>query len=290
MNLNKLSGFFEQKYELTSQAADPKMADVEANIRNSLDILWEIPNRLFNILRACADASASKPKNINETQAVEGHRFCKRIVSIIDYLKANKKDIPLSDIRKALTLLVKEIKENQKQADEKLQFPHVSELIFQMLSSSSKYDRKLRDQQYAKARKGLSRITSIALTILNAMNKLGGATEEFGRFEPQGAKLSNSEIMSFIRRHGDDYNIPDLETWSHIINTDPSLELPLTRLVHALSRGKIPSGNNEIRSIIQNILDRRQEATQTNAPLFEEEGEAWDKKMAFKYDGSFRRV
>ena len=290
MKIDKLSQSFEQKYELVSQAVDPKMADVEANIRNSLDILWEIPNRLFNILRACADANASKPTNANEAQAVEGHQFCKKIVSIIDYLKANKSAVSLSDIRKALTLLVKEIKENQKQVDEKLQFPHVSELIFQLLSSSSKHDRKLRDQQYAKARKGLSRITSIALTILNAMNKLGGSTEEFGRFEPQGAKLSDSEIMSFIRQHGDDYNIPDLETWSFVVDSDPSLELPLTRLVHALSRGKIPSGTDQIRSIIQNILDRRQEATQTNAPLFEEEGEAWDKKMAFKYDGNFRRI
>lgn len=288
----------EQKYWLQAQAVEskppsvlpnvtfplPQMADVSASIRNQIDVLWNIPNNTFNILRACADAGAAQPKNEQEDLAVEGYKFCRKVVSIVDYLKANRNELPLSEIRKGITAVVDEIIKNQKREGDELQFPHVSALIFHLLPSSRKHDRKLRDQQYAKARKGLSRMASVALTILNEMNRLGGKSEVGGQFEPQGAKLSQSEIMSFIRQHGDTYGIPDLATWSLVVNTDPALELPLTRLVHALSRGRVPNGADKIKPIIQNIISRRQELTQTNAPVFEEEGEAWDHKMASKYN------
>ena len=288
----------EKKYWLQSRAVEskpsfplpnvtfplPQMADVSASIRSQIDSLWNIPNKTHNILRACADAGASKPKDEHEVKAVEGHKFCQKLLNIVDYLKANRDTVSLSDIRKGLDAVVALIKENIQHTEAEKQFPGVSALIFHLMPSSKKYDRKIRDQEYAKARKGLSRMASIALTILNEMNRLGGKSEEVGRFEPQGAKLSNEEIMSFIRQHGDTYGIPDLATWSLAVDTDPALELPLTKLVHALSRGQVPSGAEKIKPIIQNIISRRQELTQTNAPIFEEEGEAWDHKMASKYN------
>jgi len=274
----------------------PEMANLEASIRNQLDTLWNLPNKSFNILRACADSGAAKAQNPNEEKAVAGYKFCHKLLNIIDYLKANRNTVSLSEIKKGLETILELIQENLQHTEEEKQFPNVSELIFQLMPHSKKYDRKIRDQEYAKARKGLSRIASVSLTILNQMNKLGGKSEVSGRFDPQGAKLSEAEIMSFIRQYGDNYNIPDLSAWSLILDTAPELELPLTKLVHSLSRGHIPESGSRLKLIIKNILNKHQERLQNNQTalqeekpgpnplvLFEEENEAWDQKMANKY-------
>jgi len=273
MNISKLGRLFELKYSFLTIAADPNMKDVEAGIRNSLDALWAIPNISFNILRVCADSGAAKPTNADEQKAIIGFQFCRKIVGIIDYLKANKSTVKLSEIRRALETIVGDIKE----VETKDQFSNLSELIYQLMPHGKKYDRKLREQQYAKARKGLSRITSIALTILNNMNNFGGAVEQEGRFAPEGAKLSEHEIMSFIRQHGDEYGVPDLATWSLVLDADPSLEQPITRMVHALSRGHNPRDSGAIKSIIHDIVAKHQEAKQTNLEQFAA-------NMAYKYN------
>lgn len=258
--LLRLGQLFGHKY------GEPNFKDVEASIRNQLDALWHIPNQTYNILRACSDANATNPSDERETLALSGFHFCRRIVGIIDYLKANRNDVPLSVVRRGLEEILGLIKESIGSGKENEQFPNVSELIFQMLPSSKKHDRKLRDQQYQKARKGLSRIASISMTILNQMNKLGGATElSEGRFDPRGAKLSQSEIMSFIRQNGDKFGIPDLTSWSLLLDIDPSLELPLTKLIHALSRGQIPKEGEHLKKVIrETLIQGRQNKPPTN--------------------------
>lgn len=283
MNIKSLGKLFEIKYGLKSEAADPNMKDVEALIRNQLDSLYDIPNKTHNILRACADSNASKPANESEKKAVNGFKFCRDVVSIIDYLKANKDKLTLSEIREKLEKILELIKSNI-DATSELQFPDVSELIFLLLPHSKKQDRKFRSQEFAKARKGISRIASKTLTILNDMNKLGGSKEEFGRFEPKAAELSDERRDLFILRFGDAFGIPNIETWDFVLNTDPSLKAPLTRIINALFLGEQPREYSKYKSIIENIVNERKEGSQNNSNYFEEESDAWDNKVALKYN------
>lgn len=265
MTTFRLALKYEQKYQLTSHAS-PDLARLENSVRHQLDALWQIPNKSFNILRACADSEASKPQNDNEKLAVEGYHLCRRVVSLADYLKANRDSLSLSDIRESLNKMLAFIAEAQKDG----LFPSVSELIFQLMPSGRKYDRKVREQEYAKARKGLSRMNSLALTILNEMNRAGGANQQEGRFDPKGAELSEEEIVLFIRQAGDKYGISDRQTWTDVVNSDPSLLPELTRLVHAVLRGHSPANGQDIKARIEDILKGRQGAKQTNQVVFDD--------------------
>lgn len=279
----------------------PHMADVEAKIRNSLDILWNIPNKLFNVIKECAEAAPAHPEGEHEEEAVRGARFCKQVMSIVDTLKAKRDTLSLSEIRRGLETLQSLIHKNRVHKEDEKSFPHVIALIFEMVPHGKKYERRLRDQYYQKARKGFSRMNSIIKDILDYMNKVGGSSEETApRFENEPTPLSIPEIEKFIRMHGDTYGIPDMATWSLALDTDPSLEAPLRKLVHALDRGHILAGADKIKPIIQNIIRRRQQPFKTNVPVLEqappatpgpllpsfeeEEGEAWDHKMASKYN------
>lgn len=283
MYLVRLADYLERKYQLNSLA----MSSIETNIRNGLDSLWNIPNKAFNILRACADADASNPKNQQEELAVKGFQFCQQVVGIVDYLKANRTTLPLKTIKKGLEEILALIKSNM---SGELQFPHVSELIFQIMPYGSKHDRKIRDQEYAKARKGLSRLTSISISLLSDVNKLGGAVNnEAERFEPIGAKLSNQEIMAFIRQYGTAYGIPDLATWSLVLNADPELEKELTKTVHALLRGHSPINTSSVKSAVLGIINQYHELNQptNNQVLQQEDPEPMplllNEKFAMKY-------
>jgi hypothetical protein len=239
--------------EVDPSYLENKMTDMEHAVRNQLDVLWNLPNKLFNILRICADSNASSAKTEHEQKALKGYHFCYNLVRIIDYLKAHRDTVSLTEIKDGLESVLELINAEQPH------FENVSALIFEMLPSGKKYDRKIRDQEYAKARKGLSRITSVAMTILDSLEKLGEGSEMGNRFKPEGAKLSQSEIMGFIRQHGDSYGIPDLETWSKLLNADPELEKELTKVIHALLRGRVPRDGERVKSIIEHIKKRPEE-------------------------------
>src|SRR5271166_4933305 len=59
----------------------PKMEDIEAKVRNSLDQLWRVPSDQYNILRACADADVKNPANDIERNAQKGFWFCRDVLS-----------------------------------------------------------------------------------------------------------------------------------------------------------------------------------------------------------------
>lgn len=64
MNLFKLAKLFTLKYKVASS-----ITEVENDVRQGIDMLWRFANKDFNILRVCADADASKPKNANEKKS-----------------------------------------------------------------------------------------------------------------------------------------------------------------------------------------------------------------------------
>lgn len=289
MNLLKVANYITIKY---GAGADAER--LEASIRSSISMLWVLANEKFSILAACADASPKKPTSPNETKAVEGAKFCKQLLTLINYLQAHRKDISLVDLQKALSEIVELIdahkdvkisdkgKISEKGKAENIQFPHVSELIFNIMPHSTVRDRAIRDQQYPKARTGLSRILSVSLTMLQdlsqlelaAPQKFEGATEDVsavpGRFSPQRGALSVYDIISFIREHGDEYGLSSLEDWTTVFRDDPKLKEEMTTVINAVNRGHLPLGSADMKMEIARIIKEYEQRKSNNATLFEE--------------------
>ncbi len=293
MRLERLGKLFSWKYKLAASAAE-----LETSLRKKIPVLWTYPNKTFGILRACADSGASKAQTPEERKAVAGYRFCKELLSIIDYLRANWLNVSLTEIRAALTRLIHLIESNKdmkfdaegkasKEAESTgRQFPHVSALIFAMTPISKKHDIKLRDEQFGKARAGLARILSFALSMMDDIHELERvAPEKFTqqqfpkvdieeplpeRFTPQRAPLAESDILSFIRQNGDAFGISSTEDWATVFRDDPQLKEEMTTVINALNRGHYPRGAADIKMQIAEILKRHEERKSSNAPLFED--------------------
>lgn len=273
--------------------ADISPKILKDNIKKDINILWSYIEK-FNILRACAEAAPKNPSNSNEVKAVEGFKFCQQLLSMIDYLQANKETIALSELKKVLFLITNLIKDNTyvkfdtkgRIAEEgefsDRQFPHVSELIFEIIPATTKHARTQRDQQFAKARAGLSRILSFSLSMLEKLSKLemmipdefdeSKITEKLpNRFSPQRALLSIYDIIDFIRQHGDEYGISSLEDWSTIFRDDPQLKEEMTTIVNSINRGHYPKNNVEaIKENIVKILKDHERRKITNEPYLEQ--------------------
>ena len=261
----------------------PQMPDVEAKVRNALDTLWKIPEgKDFGILRACADAGlkldpADKAKADYSVRqnARKGYWFCRDVMAIIDWLKAERDTATLSEIKEALTDLVNLIKENMGSGGPEAQFMHVSDLIMYLLRrlKSNVKDNDIKFQRN-KAKTGLSRVMSVALEIINYMNKLGGGPEVTGRFTPQPAELLNNDRDWFFRHYGDQFGLPNIQTWDVVIQADPSLVPLLSKLIRALKRPWKESALRKapaIKRAMRAIILRHVEARKTNAPHFEQE-------------------
>lgn len=293
MRLVRLAEIVAWKYKLAISSDE-----LEADLRKKIGTLWSYPNKNFNILKACAEAGVSKPNNPNERKAIAGHQFCKEILSIIDYLKINAHTISLGGLREALTHLVQIIEKNKELkfgptgkpskdgVAESIQFSHVSELIFQLIQVNKKHDIKLRNEQFGKARTGLSRILSVALGMLEDIHTLEVMVpEKFKyqnvtnidtdqklpeRFTPQRAPLSDYDIIDFIRQYGDQYGISSKEDWAVAFKDDPALKQQMTTVINALNRGHSPQDAATMKMEIAEILKRHEELKSTNAPHFED--------------------
>lgn len=293
MKLFGAAEIFALKYKI---AANP--ADIEASVRHKLSTLWIVPNKTHNILKACADAGASKPTTPNEKKAIAGFQFCRQLLALIDYLKIHKNSISLGEMRETLLIIIKIITENKdmkfgpdgkaaKDAPPSLvQFPHVSELIFQIFPTSKKIDIKYRNELFNKARTGLSRILSIAIDAVKDLQTLEiMVPEKFtykkitnvdldkelpSRFVPQRAMLSENDIIDFIRRHGDQYGISSQEDWGSVLRDDPQLKQDITTVINALNRGHHPKDAATVKMEIAEVLKNHEERKSSNAPLFED--------------------
>lgn len=282
MRLARLAQLYAWKYKI---AATP--ADLENDLRKKLVVLWTYPNKTFGILKACAESGAGKPTTPKEQEAVAGYQFCKQLLSMIDYLKVNYLNIDLGEVREVLTDLIQMINDNKDKKGSSVQFPHVSELIFQIMPISKKHDMKLRNEQFGKAKTGLSRILSLALSMMEDIHQLEKvAPEKFqgyqsktdvdideplpGRFTPQRAPLSEYDIIDFIRQHGSEYGISSQEDWGTVFGDDPQLKQDMTTVINALNRGHYPKDSPEIKMQIAEIMKNHEQRKSSNAPLFED--------------------
>ena len=264
---------------------------LEKSLRANIHSLWRFPNdeKLFNVLGACAHSSPTNAKTPEEKKAIEGFKFCQQLLSMIDYLKSNQDTVPLGEIREVLLHIINLIQENihkHQEGGRAVQFPHVSELIFQMIPAKTVHERKKRDEQFGKAKTGLSRIQSLAATMLSQIEKLEVIVpEKFtykevtdidrdqkmpDRFTPQRAPLSVYNIVDFIRQHGLSYFLPDQEAWQVAITDDPELKEQMTTVINAVNRGHLPKDGAEVKAQISKILKDYAERRMNNTPELEQ--------------------
>ncbi len=291
MKLFRLGELYAVKYKL---AADPK--DVETSIRKSIPMLWNYPNKLFNILKACADADVSKAKIPLDNKAAAGNRFCRHLLLLINEVYANRETISMGELREKLLKIVNLIEENKdlkigptgrpsiKGEEPTVQFPHVSALIHLLFPVAKKHEIKLRNELQGKARTGLSRILSFSLDILNNLQDLEVlAPEKFtyqtkedidkdlsgSRFAPQRAQLSNNDIVDFIRQYGPEYGITNRDDWDVVFGNNPQLKEDMTTVINARNRGQYAANDVLVRDEISKILNAHQERQKATTPHFE---------------------
>lgn len=285
MKTNRLGKLLAAKYKFAANADD-----LEFSLRKKINTLWDYPNKNFNILRACADSQVSKPQNLDEKKAVLGYKFCKQLLSMIDYLKANTNTIKMSEFKELLISIVDLINSNKNislKSDDKisdLQFPHISELIFQMIPVSKRHDIKLKNEQYGKAKTGLSRIFGLSLDMLKDIENLQKiAPDKFefineivntlpDKFMPQRAPISELDIIDFIRQHGDKYGLSSQEDWANVFMDNPKLKEEITTVINALNRGHHPKDDLSVKQQIATILQNIKQNKANNANLFEDVG------------------
>jgi hypothetical protein len=294
MRIYRLATLLAVKYKFAGD-----VENVEASLRKSIDTLWRYPNKLFPILKACADSGAGKAKNPHEKKAVAGFKFCKKLLELIEMLHNNGDSFSLGEIRELLIVIVNLIEQNRdltfnvegkpstKGSSDLVstQFPHVSALIFELMPVVKRHDIKVRNDMQGKARTGLSRIFSLASTMLDQIKQLEVMSpEKFtynssivdidqetpDRFSPQRAPVAANDIIDFIRQHGDEYGLSSNEDWNTVFEHDPVLREEITTVINALNRGHNPQNGLAVKEEIQKILQRHKELQPTNAHLFEE--------------------
>ncbi len=298
MRIIRLAEWFAVKYADVS-------ADQEKSVRKDIGKLWDMFHKQFPVLEMLVQSSPSKPKNPHEKKAVAGHKFLKELGVMIDHLNKNS-NIELLRLKEALHLIVKLIEDNRKasfDSDGKLsetsaeqlvpvQFPHVAALLFEVFNIGSKNDRRARDAQQAKARTGLSRILSLSLSMIDALNDIEmlspekfetkdqylpeevntDEAAEGNRFRPQRGALSTYDIIDFLRQHGDQYGVENRDDWTKLFFNDPVLKEEITTVINALNRGHNPIDSVSVKMQIDDILRRHKEReAASNAELFGEE-------------------
>jgi len=289
MSLIFLGQIFEERYKKAG------MEHVENMVRSKIDSLYKILDN-YNIIRFCAETGASRPKGADERKAVAGYQFCKNLVSRIDYLEANKKIVSLGQLRENLLHIIKLVAENKDAkfdasgniSDDgefpKVQFPHVSELIFRAIPIKKKHDFKLRDEQFGKAKTGLSRILSLSTDMLKDIRELEIMSPEsfkheneseidinsdHARFSPQRAPISVYDIVDFIRQHGDEYGISSQDDWEIALRNDPELKEKMTTVINAINRGHLPKDSADVKMQIAEIMKHHEQKKENNAHMFE---------------------
>lgn len=262
MKIYRLAKLYTAKYKFAHN-----LHNLEQSIRKKISILWNYPHKLFPILQACAQAGVSKPKGDYEKSVVAGYKFCKNLLEYIDYLKEHQDSLSLNDIKTGLESIVDLInKENISSSTlVPVQFPNVSNLIFELIPISKKHDVKLKNEQYSKAKTGITRILGLSIDLIKELKELpveldseledvSTESPSANYISPQRAPLSEYDIIDFIRQHGEEYNIPSRDTWDLIFMDNPTLKQEMTTVINALNRGHVPINQDLVKMQINDIL------------------------------------
>jgi hypothetical protein len=246
----------------------------------------------------------------NEKGALFGKKFVENVLETIMKLGKEHQTMSLAQIDDLLIGLVRQIDEvKNAKFDENsssispedipaylesmrernigdVQFAPLSEAVWYQITGNSHPTRKARADAVQKARAGLQRIHSICLTLLKDLEKLQKiAPDKFkgyeyqedtetplpDRFVAQRGKLSKNDIQDFVRMYGDEYLIPNMATWSYVVQTDPVLFEDLTTVINSLNRGRLPRNASEVKAKIKEILNRQKENFESEVKTNESE-------------------
>lgn len=280
--VKRLGQLFEKKYGIVAEAASNQQ--VLDQVRKDLLLTY---NLYVN------PATAKEP--VLQMLANAGEPFSKTFISIF-------KEIIESLNQNSNTQLYTRLNNLMGMVHDAKQKEGVRKYIHDSIRATKESERNYRERLKSKFEMILHRVTSLLDKQLKALKQVlprGLEVEqEGGRLEPQRAELSKEKLLMFMRTPAaQQYRLDDMDVMYQILS-DPEMKNKLTTLVNAISRGHVPVDGPAVAAEAKAMRDWLNSRDQTNLPalenspekepanpnLFEEEGEAWDHKMARKYD------
>lgn len=256
----------------------------EAAIRRSILDLWNITtNKTYGeVLRACAEAGISGASTPKEKSAERGYEFVKGLLNTIDVMKTNLNEIDFKTLRAKLKEIIASIEEQiEPGVKGSVDFPDVTNLIFFLVPARNKHEAEnFKKTQYGKVRTGLTRIHSMAKSMLSQLNKFEGLPSaedptkayrhhQQPRLVPQRAPLSVYDIVPFIRQYGIEYGIRGEKDWEIAFRDDPEFKEEITTVINAVNRGKIPNNEQAVKMEIARVIRNHEARMATNQRAFE---------------------
>src|ERR1035437_670279 len=291
MRIFRLAEILELKYKFGAIAPkEQRIANLERFLKSQILSLKDWAHDQYTVLDIIANAQFKKTtaETENDTKAIAGEEFCKKVLMLVDFIQSLSVD-NLGKIREVSTILATLIEQNRfisfGEEKSKAEFQHVSAAIFEKFPHSTKHDRLTRDSNFNFAKKQLSRILSISISMRETLDSLEvAAPERFthettegvdinapspGRFPAQRMPLSHHDIIKFIRHSGPEYGISTTEDWATVLYEDPVLKEQMTTVINAISRGHSPRDKASVKMQIAQILKEFEERKSSNMARFE---------------------
>lgn len=277
--LKKLGQFFEGKYGFVSEAS-PLVEQAKKDFLLTYKLYVNAETTKEPVLQMLANA---------------GEPFSKGLISIF-------KSISESIGQSSNSALYTRINNLMGMIHDAKQKEGVRKFIHDSVRVTKESERNYREHLKSKFEMVIHRITSLLDKQLKMLQKALprglDPEQEGGVIEPQRKELSKEKLLIFMRSPGaQQYRLDDMDVMYQLLS-DPTMKGKLTTLVNAISRGHVPADGPAVAAEAKAMRDWIDQREKTNVPalenspekqpanpnLFEEEGEAWDHKMARKYD------
>jgi hypothetical protein len=278
-DIKKLGQLFESKYGFVSKAS-PIVDQVEKDLRLTYNLYVNPETAKEPILQMLANA---------------GEPFSKTFIHIF-------KEIIESLNQNSNTQLYTRLNNLMGMIHDAKRIEGVRKYIHDSIRATKESERNYRERLKSKFEMIMHRVTSLLDKQLKALQRVLPrgieVGQEGGRLEPQRKELSKEQLLVFMRTPAaQQYRLDDMDVMGQILS-DPTMKNKLTTLVNAISRGHVPIDGPAVAVEAKAIRDWLNSREQTNLPalenspekepgnpnLFEEGREAWDHKMARKYD------
>jgi hypothetical protein len=283
--LKKLGQFLERKYGFVSKAAP---------------IIDQVKKDFLLTYKLYVNAETTK-EPVLQILANAGEPFSKTTISIF-------KGIADTIDQNSNTQLFTRINNLMGMIHDATQIEGVMKFIHDSTRVTKESERNYRAHLKSKFGMVIHRITGLLdkqLKMLKrALPRGFNPEQEGGVIEPQRKELSKDKLLTFMRTPGaQQYHLDDMDVMYQLLS-DPMMKSKLTTLVNAISRGHIPADGPAVSAeakAMRDWIDQREktnvsalenspEKEPANPNLFDDEGKAWDQKMASKYnDLTFER-
>lgn len=281
-DIKKLGSFFERKYSLVAEAA------------SNQQVLDQVKRDLLLTYNLYVNAATAK-EPVLQMLANAGEPFSKTFISIFKGI--------IEDINEnSNTQLYTRLNNLMGMVHDAKQREGVRKYIHDSIRVTKESERNYREHLKSKFEMITHRVTSLLDKQLKALKQVLprglDVEQEGGILEPQRKELSKEKLLVFMRTPAaQQYHLDDMDVMYQILS-DPTMKGRLTTLVNAISRGHVPADGPAVSAEAKAMRDWIDQREKTNVPalenspekepanpnLFEEEGEAWDHKMARKYD------